>query len=53
MRQCHSHKYDPLTHTEYYQMFAFLNNSHEGSRPVFAKQELTERTRILQVMRLY
>ena len=28
--QCHTHKYDPLTHTEYYQMFAFLNNCHEA-----------------------
>ena len=27
--QCHSHKYDPLTQTEYYRMFAFLNNCHE------------------------
>ena len=22
--QCHSHKYDPLTHEEYYGLFAFL-----------------------------
>ena len=29
--QCHTHKYDPLTHTEYYRMFAFLNNCHEGA----------------------
>src|SRR5258708_11040206 len=29
--QCHSHKYDPLTHDEYYQMFAFLNNAHEAN----------------------
>jgi hypothetical protein len=28
--QCHSHKYDPLTHEDYYRMFAFLNNAHEG-----------------------
>ena len=31
--QCHTHKYDPLTHEEYYRMFAFLNNDHEA-RPV-------------------
>ncbi len=29
--QCHSHKYDPLTHREYYQMMAFLNNADEPS----------------------
>jgi mono/diheme cytochrome c family protein len=23
--QCHTHKYDPLTHREYYQLFAFFN----------------------------
>jgi hypothetical protein len=28
--QCHSHKYDPLSHTDYYRMFAFLNNCHEA-----------------------
>ncbi|HEY1173643.1 MAG TPA: PSD1 and planctomycete cytochrome C domain-containing protein [Verrucomicrobiae bacterium] len=27
--QCHTHKYDPITHTEYYQMMSFLNNANE------------------------
>lgn len=27
--QCHTHKYDPLTHTEYYQLMALLNNAEE------------------------
>jgi len=27
--QCHSHKYDPLAHREYYGLFAFLNNADE------------------------
>ncbi len=27
--QCHSHKYDPLTHTDYYGLFALLNNADE------------------------
>src|SRR6058998_1900978 len=26
--QCHDHKFDPFTQREYYQMFAFFNNSH-------------------------
>jgi len=25
--QCHNHKYDPLTQREYYQLFAFFNNT--------------------------
>jgi hypothetical protein len=27
--QCHSHKYDPLSQKEYYELFAFLNNADE------------------------
>lgn len=27
--QCHTHKYDPISHTEYYQLMAFLNNADE------------------------
>lgn len=27
--QCHDHKYDPISQKEYYQMFAFFNNSLE------------------------
>ena len=27
--QCHTHKYDPLTHREYYQLFAFFNSSQD------------------------
>jgi hypothetical protein len=32
--QCHTHKFDPITHDEYYQLFAFFNNCEdENSRP--------------------
>jgi hypothetical protein len=32
--QCHTHKYDPITHRDYYQMMAFLNNGDEPEIPV-------------------
>jgi hypothetical protein len=37
--QCHTHKYDPLTHEEYYRLFAFINNDHESQRVVYTPQE--------------
>ncbi len=40
--QCHSHKYDPLTQTEYYRMFAFLNNCHEAQISVYTKEQQAE-----------
>ncbi|MDG2124727.1 MAG: DUF1549 domain-containing protein, partial [Verrucomicrobiales bacterium] len=30
--QCHTHKYDPITQTEYFQMFAILNNTEDADR---------------------
>jgi hypothetical protein len=27
--RCHSHKYDPIAHAEYYKLFAFFNNADE------------------------
>ena len=40
--QCHSHKYDPMTHEEYYRLFAFLNNDHEEQRVVYTREELVK-----------
>lgn len=37
--QCHTHKYDPLTHDEYYGMFAFLNSTRESSTPAYNESE--------------
>ena len=37
--QCHTHKFDPLTHDEYYGMFAFLNNAYEAQSWVYTQQQ--------------
>ena len=31
--QCHSHKFDPFTQTDYYQLFAFFNNTEDEIVP--------------------
>ncbi|HLJ10004.1 MAG TPA: PSD1 and planctomycete cytochrome C domain-containing protein [Planctomycetaceae bacterium] len=46
--QCHSHKFDPLTHEEYYGLFAFLNNSHESSVAAYTAGEQMVRADILR-----
>ena len=33
--QCHTHKFDPITHDEYYGMFAYLNNTYEAKSWVY------------------
>jgi hypothetical protein len=30
--QCHTHKYDPITHAEYFSMFAIFNQSEDADR---------------------
>ena len=51
--QCHTHKYDPIQHTEYYQLMAFLNNADEpyhylpsGETAEQRKQKETEADRL-------
>ena len=31
--QCHTHKYDPISQQEYFQVYAFLNNTADNDRP--------------------
>jgi hypothetical protein len=31
--ECHSHKFDPLSHREYYQWFAFFNQTEDNDQP--------------------
>lgn len=43
--QCHTHKYDPVTHTEYYQLMAFLDNADEPELDLVTPTDLAERER--------
>ena len=44
--QCHSHKYDPVSHHEYYQLYAFFNNTDDEDLEVDG-----EKIRTLRVAR--
>jgi hypothetical protein len=46
--QCHNHKFDPLTQREYYEIFAFLNNSHEASIAAYTADEQMKRADIFR-----
>ncbi|MCA9126071.1 MAG: PSD1 domain-containing protein [Planctomycetales bacterium] len=49
--QCHSHKYDPLSQQEYYQMFAALNDFHEAAIAVFTPAQEDQRDAVLARIR--
>ena len=38
--QCHTHKFDPLTHDEYFGIFAYLNSIRETSLSAYSQEEL-------------
>lgn len=44
--QCHSHKYDPISHSDYYRLFASLNNTYERVDPVYT---LAQQAMIVQL----
>ncbi|MEX2168721.1 MAG: PSD1 and planctomycete cytochrome C domain-containing protein [Pirellulales bacterium] len=44
--QCHTHKYDPLTHAEYYQVFSLLNNADEVEVQVLTPEVKKQREEI-------
>ncbi|MBL8855722.1 MAG: DUF1553 domain-containing protein [Planctomycetaceae bacterium] len=55
--QCHTHKYDPLTHAEYFQSFAIFNNSEDADRgdesplhEVWTESQLQERQRLQMIL---
>ena len=31
--QCHTHKYDPITHEEYFRFYSYFNNTADADRP--------------------
>ena len=53
--QCHTHKYDPITHREYYQFMAFMNNADEPEmdveRPDLRSQRDTLEAKIVMLTR--
>ncbi|MSU49759.1 MAG: DUF1549 domain-containing protein, partial [Opitutus sp.] len=38
--ECHSHKYDPLSQREFYQLFAFFNNADDQELPAATPSEI-------------
>lgn len=51
--QCHTHKFDPLTHHEYYQLFAFFNSSEDSNSisPTIPVATSAERERLAELDR--
>jgi cytochrome c553 len=51
--QCHGHKFDPVSHTEYWQLFAIFNNADEPEidlhDPVIADQRAQIQSKIQQL----
>jgi len=45
--QCHTHKYDPITHTDYYRVFAILNNTEEPDLELPSEGQLAEESKRL------
>ena len=44
--QCHTHKYDPIPHPQYYRFMAFLNNANEVTMPIPTRDITAKRAAI-------
>ncbi len=49
--QCHTHKFDPILHEDYYRLMAFLNNDHEPNIAVYTAAEQMKRAEIFRSAR--
>lgn len=49
--QCHSHKFDPFTHEDYYGLLAFLNNADEAKVAVYTAEDTLRRETVLGEIR--
>ena len=49
--KCHSHKYDPISQVDYYQLFAFFNQTEDSDRspPTVASPTVAQRTALDQL----
>ena len=46
--QCHNHKYDPISHKDYYRLFAMLNNADEPGEYKIPVPEITAKRKQIQ-----
>ena len=44
--QCHTHKYDPITHTDYYRFFGLLNNADEPEMDIPVSELIAKQAEI-------
>jgi hypothetical protein len=45
--QCHDHKYDPFSQTDYFRVFAYLNESEERTVAAYTPKQQAERDAVL------
>ena len=49
--QCHTHKYDPISHDDYYRLFAYLNDTHEASVAAYTRPQQEKRSELFRQIR--
>src|SRR4051812_8928147 len=49
--QCHSHKFDPISQTEYYRLLAYLNDDYEAISWVYTDEQLSKISKIERGLR--